>query len=315
MKKNLKKVLPFAISVVLLAVLAGYAPWDEVAKIVTQELHASTLIYLFLLSLGYYSLKAFRFWLLLVAMGIRKPFYLVALSYISAQPASLLPGGEIFRSHALKQQTGVPVKKSIAQFTMQGILEGAGLATVMIISTLALHALRVPAIILGVLVIASLYALARGYLVPFLHALNKLPFIDVSEKSIHHFNERHKDVLNRKWLPPMYVLSLVTEVIGTMIAYVSIHGLGGDINIWQAGLMYVIPVIVGFISLLPGGFGLSEQSSIGILLLSNVTTAMAVAGTLVMRVTIVGLGVIFGTIALLISHLRLRQQGRTIFEF
>lgn len=307
--------LPFVVSAILLIILISYAPWGEVFSIL-GDFDLSTILILFVLSLAYYGLKAFRFWWLLIAMGIRKPFLVVALSYISAQPASLLPGGEVFRSHALAQQTGVPVKKSIAQFTMQGILEGAGLATVMIVSALALHALRVPAIILGLAVAFGLFGLTRGYLVPFLHLVNKvLPFVNVSEQSIQRFNRQHKDVLNRKWLPPMYALSLLTEIIGTAIAYTSIHGLSGHINVWQAGLMYVIPIIIGFISLLPGGIGLSEQSAIGILLLSHVTTALAVAGTLVMRTTITGLGVVYGAIALGIGHLRLKRHGKTILEF
>lgn len=313
MKKNIKKVLPFVVSIILLAILVGYAPWSEVASILA-DFDASTIAILVALSLAYYGLKAFRFWWLLVAMGIRKPFWLVALSYISAQPASLLPGGEVFRSHALERQTGVPVKKSIAQFTMQGILEGAGLATVMLISAIFLHALRIPALVLTIAVLIGLVGLDK-YLVPFLHFLNKyIPFINVSEDSIQNFSEKHKDVLNRKWFPPMYGLSVLTEIIGAAIAYTSIHGLGGHINVWQAGLMYVIPIIVGFISLLPGGIGLSEQSSVGVLLLSHVTTAVAVAGTLVMRATIVGLGVIYGVIALIIGQIRLRKQGRALFE-
>jgi uncharacterized protein (TIRG00374 family) len=304
--RQIRRITPFAISLVLIAVLVSYAPWDEVARVLA-DFDATTILLLVVLSLAYYALKAYRFWLLLIAMGIRKPFPVVAMSYISAQPVSLLPGGEIYRSHALEHQTGVPVRKSIAQFTMQGVLEGAGLATVMLVSALALHALRIPAMILGVLVLLSLFALARGYLKPFLHLLNRLPLIDVSEKNIIHFNARHKDILNRHWLPQMYALSLLTEIIGASIAYVSVAGVGGHINVFQAGLMYVIPIVVGFFSLLPGGIGLSEQSAIGVLLLSDVSTAVAVASTLIMRATIVGLGVMYGCIALLIGQKRLRR--------
>jgi len=239
-------------------------------------------------------------------MEIKQPFWPVAISYLSAQPASLLPGGEVFRSHALEEHTGVPVKKSLAQFTLQGILEGAGLATVMILSAVALHALRVPAVILLGLVLAALVGLARGYMRPFLHALNHLPFIHVSEASITHFNHRHELILNRRQFPNLYLLSLLIECVGTAIAYVSVSGLHGQINIFQAGLLYTIPIIVGFISLLPGGIGLSEQSAVGVLLLSKVTVAQAVASTLLMRVTIVGLGLIYGGIALLFGQYRLR---------
>jgi uncharacterized protein (TIRG00374 family) len=304
--KKFRRLLPFAISLILVIVLVSYAPWAEVARILS-DFDLSTILLLILLSLAYYALKTFRFWLLLIAMGIRETFGIVTVSYISAQPVSLLPGGEIYRSHALERQTGVPVRKSLAQFTMQGILEGAGLATVMIVSAIALHALRIPAIILGVLVVLILTAFARGYLQPFLHLLNHLPLIDVSEKNIINFSERHKDVLNSHWLPGLYALSLLIEFVGTAIAYVSVAGIGGHINIFQAGLMYVLPVIVGFLSLLPGGFGLSEQSAIGVLLLSDVSTAQAVAATLIMRVAIVGLGVVYGSIALFVGQTRLRR--------
>jgi uncharacterized protein (TIRG00374 family) len=305
--QHFRKILPFAISLILVGVLVAYAPWHEIGDIL-GDFDPGTILLLIGLSLLYYGLKALRFWYLLIAMEIQQPLKLVALSYISSQPASLLPGGEAFRSYALEKYTGVPVRRSIAQFTLQGILEGAGLATVMLGSAIALHALRIPAIILTVVVIVCLIGLARGYLGVVLHWLNRLPKISINAERIEHFDKHQRAVLSRKWLPLMYAMSLIIELVGAAIAYVSVVGLGGELNIYQAGLLYVIPIIVGFISLLPGGIGLSEQSAVGVLLLSKVSTAQAVAATLIMRVTIVGLGVLYGVIALLIGHRRLQKM-------
>jgi uncharacterized membrane protein YbhN (UPF0104 family) len=98
------------------------------------------------------------------------------------------------------------------------------------------------------------------------------------------------------------VLSLAIEGVGAGIAFASVVGLGGDINGYQAILVYAIPIILGWLSLLPGGFGISEQSAVGVLLLSDVKVSTAVAATLIMRVTIVGLGAAYGGLAILFAH-------------
>jgi uncharacterized protein (TIRG00374 family) len=312
-KQSLQRIVPIVISIVLLIILASYAPWGKVGHVLA-DLDFSTIIILLVLSLLYYSLKALRSWYLLQAMGIQQPFKLVALSYIAAQPVSLLPAGEAYRSQTLHRITGVPVQRSLPQFTMQGFLEAAAMVSIMIVSTLALNTLRLPAIILGILVLIFAIAISRGYVANVTRLVNRLPFLHLSERDIQGFNQRHEAVLSWQWLPFLYGLSLVAELVGTAIAFTSVVGLGGHLSIYQSCLFYVIPVIVGFVSLLPGGIGISEQSAIGVLLLSHIHIATAVAATVVMRVTIVGLGVLYGVIALLIEKFRVPRSAEWLRE-
>jgi uncharacterized protein (TIRG00374 family) len=300
-KKILRRYIPFAISLVLLAILVSYAPWTKVGGIL-NDFDLSTILILLGLSLAYYFLKTVRFWYLIQAIGINQPFKIVALSYLSAQPISLLPAGEIYRSEELKRQAGVPLETSLPQFTMQGLLEGTAMTLLMVISALALNTLRFVAIGLALLVLVATIGISRGYVKNVTRLANKLPFIDLSETSIRKFSKRHQRVLTWHWLPFLYGLSILIELVGTAIAYVSVKGLGGDINFFEAVLFYTIPIIVGFVSLIPGGFGISEQTAVGVLLLANVSVAQAVSSTIIMRFTIVGLGVLYGCIALVISR-------------
>jgi|GEM_PF-2306033 len=302
--KRLRRIAPFIISLILVLVLVSYAPWAKVARIL-GDFDLSTIFLLLGLSLIYYGLKSYRFWWLLRAMHIHKPLSLVTLSYISAQPVSLLPAGEIYRSNALERYTDVPVKQSLPQFTIQGLLEGIAMGTLALISAWTLGTLRIAAIGLTIVALLSLIGLRKGYFKYFIAVINRLPFLNVTAETVERFNRQHRDVLSRRNLPALYGQSLLIELSGTAIAYVSVVGIGGHINLFQAALLYVIPVIVGFISLLPGGLGISEQSAIGVLVLSDVSVEHAVAATLIMRVTIVGLGVVYGGIALIIGHVRL----------
>jgi len=302
-KRYVRRYLPFVVSVILIIVLVSYAPWSQVSHILA-DFDLGTILLLVGLSLIYYGLKTIRFWYLLQAMNIQKPFKLVALSYMSAQPVSLLPGGEIYRSHALRRYTGVPIETSLPQFTMQGILEGGAMTSLMVISALALGTLRLVAISLAVFVLVVTIAISRGYISNVTRIANRLPFVNLTERSIQKFSKRHEAVLTWNWLPFLFGISLLIELSGTAIAYAAVVGLDGHINFYQAVLFYAIPIIVGFISLLPGGIGLSEQSAIGVLLLSRISIAHAIASTLIMRVTIVGLGVLYGCMALLFRPVR-----------
>lgn len=306
--RMVRKFLPFVVSALLLLVLAGYAPWHEVIELLSQA-RLLSIIGLLLLSILYYSLKTLRFWYLLQAIGIHEKLSIVSLSYMSAQPVSLLPAGEVFRSHSLRRYTGIPVKKSIAQFTMQGFLEGASMAILLVVSALALHVLRIPALILIAVILMAVIGIQKGYLNTFFKGLNKLPFINASQQSVTKFNDQQKAVLSKQWLPLLIGLSLAIELCGVAIAYISVIEVGQQVNFFQAALLYVVPVIVGFITFLPGGFGASEQSAVALLLLAGIAIAPAVAATLIMRVTIVGLGFVYGVCAFTYGRLRYQPHS------
>jgi uncharacterized membrane protein YbhN (UPF0104 family) len=292
---------PIIISLILVAILVGYAPWAEVLDAI-RDCPPSVIAILGLLSLLYYALKSLRFWLLLRAMDIRQPLKTVALSYMSAQPVSLLPAGEVYRSHQLKKYTGVPLSESIPQFTMQGVLEGVSMVSLALISALALRTLRLPFLALTIVLIAVVLAIRRGHVASISRALNRLPFFNVNSSTIDSLNYKHQAVLNRNKLPLLLAISITTELVGAAIAYFAVVGVGAHINIYQSILLYVIPVIVGFVSLLPGGLGISEQSAVGILLLADIPIAEAVGSTLLMRCTLVVLGVAYGGLALILGR-------------
>lgn len=306
--KKFRKYFPLLVSAALIIVLIGYAPWRDVGDII-EDISVSGVIVLVLLSLVYYALKTLRFWYLLKAMDIHKPFWVVSLSYLSAQPVSILPGGELYRSRALEQHTGVPLRRSVGQFTMQGILEGTAMVTLAIIAALFLGKLRVPFIALGFLLVISIVLINRGGVAKAGRILNRLPFLNLHDQDLEAISNHHQAVLRWQWFLWLYALSIAIELVGSAIALASVASIGAHIDIYQAILVYVIPVIVGFVSFLPAGLGISEQSAVGIMLLSNMRIATAVTATLLMRLAIVGLGMVYGGIALIFGRRRLNARG------
>lgn len=307
--KLLKRLIPIAVSIILIAILIGYAPWPEVWKAM-QKLSLASIGLLILFSISYYTLKTIRFQLMLKAMEIRKPIKEVALSYMAAQPVSLLPAGELYRSRTLEQRTGVPMKESAPQFTMQGLLEGAGIAIVGVIATLGIGKLRVPMIILMVAVIAGFIVVRKANLVVLRKYINSIPFVNVSRARLKKFAEGNRNILFGPQLPWLILLSVFIELVGAAAAYVAVTGLGGDIGPFEAIIVYIVPLLVSFVSFLPGGIGASEQSAVGILVLSGLSVAIAVGATLIMRATIVGSGVLYGASAYALMKSTNKKRAR-----
>ena len=77
-----------------------------------------------------------------------------------------------------------------------------------------------------------------------------------------------------------------------------LHLLGYDIGIITAAFVYGFSLVIGGITLLPGGLGGAELTMMQLLILNGVSAAVAVATTLVIRLTSLWFSVVLGMIAL-----------------
>lgn len=294
--KILKRLIPFIVSAFLMFIIVGLAPWSEVWRILSG-LQIATIAILVTLSLSYYLAKAYRFWYMLQIINIKEPLWPVVLVYLSAQPITLLPGGELYRTKALQRYRGVRMSRSVATFTTQGIFEGLGLAAVGLTAAIMLGIGELLAFLLLAVVTVAILGIRRGYLEPISRWINKLPFFNISRQRLKSFSERNQAMFRGTDFIRLAALSLSVELIGVLIALVSVNGLGGDINLLQAALVYIVPVIVAFVSFLPGGFGASEQSAIGLLILMGQGGGLAVAATILLRAFVVGSGLVYSAVA------------------
>lgn len=91
------------------------------------------------------------------------------------------------------------------------------------------------------------------------------------------------------------VLAWTAEAIA--LCYI-LHLLGYHITLLTCAFIYGFSLVIGGITLLPGGLGGAEITMLQLLILNNVPTPVAVAATLVIRLTSLWFSVILGIIAL-----------------
>lgn len=300
---TLRRYLPLVLGVIILVVIGVFAPWGKVIPLVAK-VKTESLVAMAMLAVGYYAAKTFRFWVMLKLLKIDKPLGRVALLYMAAQPVSVLPAGELYRTVLLEKELGVPVKDSAATITLQGLIEAVVLLGFSLAGAFVLGKDRVAVLAVAVLVILLLVALKRGWLLGGEQLLNKLPFVQISERKFRRFITDHQKLLSARALILIGGLSLIPVICGIVIFYIAAHAVGADITLAQSSIGYCLPVVLSGLSFLPGGIGASEGGTIGILKLINVGTAASFAITLLIRVFTLGAGMIFGLIALLITYSR-----------
>ena len=151
--------------------------------------------------------------------------------------------------------------------------------TLALLSAVAIH--RYMLIVLGVAAVYSLVLLVinsrRETHAKSHNLLNRIPLVSVSKAKFMKFIGKNQTLLSGKNLVVLLVSSLISSTIAITALYVCAQSFGVELNPLQAVIAFTLPMILQNLTFIPGGFGINEQSSVGILLLIGVSLPGAVA--------------------------------------
>ncbi|MBZ0199801.1 MAG: flippase-like domain-containing protein, partial [Ignavibacteriaceae bacterium] len=122
--------------------------------------------------------------------------------------------------------------------------------------------------------------------------------------NIHHAYESSYTMLRPIPLFYMTLLSLVSwffECLGYYIILINFHI---DVTIFWSSFSYALATIVGAITMLPGGLGVTEGSLTLLLVEKGVANEIAVASTFIIRVVTLWFAVLVGVISVTLYQKR-----------
>lgn len=112
------------------------------------------------------------------------------------------------------------------------------------------------------------------------------------------FTEIHQDYLEildeKKILIQPLIWAIVTNILDMALVEIAFLALGTWVNPATLFVAYGISSIVGAVSAIPGGAGVYEAIMITFLVSSGVPADVAIAGTLLARITLIGGTILFG---------------------
>ncbi len=300
MTSNKRTYLKYALHAAILIglVVAGikYLNGAEVYQALRQYTYGFAPLIL-IASLGYVVLKAWRFVLLLRPLDGDLHWSVISKAYVAGQAAALLPGGIAARAGLLKQ-VHVPLGKGSIPVVFSSGLDQLVLITGALITSLWFERGRTPVLILlGVIGLVSLMLIIPT---------TRRRLGDMFEWIMQRFD------LNQQWqeflevLPDVVTWQTMSTTIGlTLVGFafhivaldLSIRGLGFSLAYSTLILAYILPTVLGRLSGLPGGVGVTEAGMVGFLTsTSELETGTAAAVVAIFRIAVVVIPAIIGAL-------------------
>ena len=296
------KYLPLGLGILILTISALFAPWHEVTPYLKRLTVIDGLI-ITALGTAFYFSRIIRYRYMIKVLGESMGFRQLVTAYFVSQPISLLPAGEMYRSVMLKKHGNIPLVSGIPIVFIQSLTEKIGLVLIALVGSIILHKYVAIVLLVAVLYAALIITLQYRKSGRKRHKLvNMIPFVKVSRRKMLSFFKQNHVLLSGWSFVVLLLSSFVSSIIAITALFVAAQAMDIKLSIIESGIAYALPTILQNLTFLPGGIGVNEQGSVGILLLFGEALPAAIAITLVVRFITLGLGVILGVLAIIFDR-------------
>ena len=280
---KLKYLLHAAVLVGLIIAGFKYLNGEDVWSAL-QSFNYTYLPFILGLSALYMLLKAWRFYVLLEPFSGAKAG-VVMRGYAAGQAATLLPGGIAARA-AILQQAEVPVEDSGVPVAFSSICDQAVFVAAALVAAIFYAPARTPALVIaGVIVVGTVLTLIPAVR----RALNSLAEwaagrFDAQEK-YHDFLENAGAVLTFRVIALSLGITVASLALEIVMLDLTVRGVGEAAGYDALSLAYILPTMLGRLSGLPAGLGVTEAGMVGFLTsVAGIGTGVATGATIIFRI-------------------------------
>jgi uncharacterized protein (TIRG00374 family) len=198
----------------------------------------------------------------------------------------MTPGklGEAWKSWLIRDEQGTPISTTMPVIVAERVTDLLGVVSISLLGVIAFGRSPVVLILLALLLISGILLLQyERACYWFLDRLDQLPIISRKTDAFRNLYENSRTLLRLRPLGVTTILSICSWGLECVGMWLVLKGFGVDVSLIAAAFVFAVASILGAISLLPGGLGVTEGSMIGLLLVFEVGRAQAVSATLVIR--------------------------------
>lgn len=289
---NLKSIAKnnFIIIVAVLVIYIAIILYSDIGKFlqVTSHIDLQKILFvLFLMSLSML-LLALRFHRLVLALGaqinIKKSIaiYFLGLAF-SVTPFS---SGTVIKSHIIKRDLSIPIAKTFPIILIEKWNELVAVV-ILLVFFLFLHFTLESALVtaMGVVLVSVFLVIIKNErtFVIFKKIGSKISFLKQIEENVNNSKNSIQILTNRKNTVEGIVFTLASKILETISVVLVFETVGISLNFATSGQVYFSGVLLGFLSLIPGGLGVTEGSILGLLLRLGNDFALASAAVIMIR--------------------------------
>lgn len=227
------------------------------------------------------------------------------LIFTAGMVMSVTPGkvGEVFKSYLLKRVNGTPITASAPIVLAERLTDGLAMLLLMALGLTLYPPARPAFIALVVLTAVGIVILQRRPLFERMVAIvARLPLGAKIAPRLLTIYDSTVRLLHWRILLVSTIISFVSWGFECVAFYYVLVGLGvagTPLLLLQATFIFAASTLFGLVSFLPGGLGVSEVSSVGLLVaMVAISASAATTATILIRFCTLWFGVLLGVIAL-----------------
>jgi uncharacterized protein (TIRG00374 family) len=266
-----------------------------------------------LLSVGNYLVRLFRWNYYLRKLGIEVGGRESAIVFFAGLVMSITPGkfGELLKSQYLKNINGTARRRSGPVVLAERLTDLIG---VLVLASFGIFRLNygevIFFIVLGIIVVFLVIVSSRKLCLGILKMFDALPVIGGMAHKLEDVYESTAALLKPAPLFNSTILSIMAwgcESVGFFLVINAFPEI--SISYTDALFIYAFATVVGAVTMLPGGLGITEGTMTGLLVLLHVPAAVAVVSTLITRLGTLWFAVVVGLIVTGVWHRLLEGEG------
>ena len=224
---------------------------------------------------------------------------------MSVTPAKL---GEVLKSVLVKEITGDSISKTAPIILAERITDFLSLLVISFAGAIVFDYGGNITIMVAIFFVILIIVISNKQIaLPIINVSEKIPLIKKYIQHIHSAYESSYQLLKLKHLILMTLLSLVSWGFECLGYYLILVNFNADFGLLWASFSYSFSTIVGAISMLPGGLGLTEGSLTFLLVQKGISADIAVATTFIVRVVTLWFAVLVGIVSLSFYQKRFGQ--------
>jgi uncharacterized protein (TIRG00374 family) len=308
--KYLKYILHAAVLIGLILAAVKYINGEEVLQALRSYNYAFAPALLALSAL-YLGMKAWRFVQLLRPVS-DVPGNVMFRGYVAGTAATLVPGGVAARA-GLMDQAGISVAKSGMPVALSSILDQVAFIGSALLAAIWFENVRVPVLILlGVLVLLGVifaFPAPRRWLKNVAAAIAKR--FNVAEQW-KNFLQHGREVINTRTILVALAITIAGLLVQVIMLDFSLRGFGFDVPYATLFFAYIVPTMLGRLSALPAGVGVTEASMVGFLSSSaGVDPDTGLAATAIFRIGTVFFQALLGALVYFFAWRGEKEKSRS----
>ena len=301
MLKKLKKKVLISIVIAGIVYLAFtiYADYEEVL-LAFYRFDLILILPLLLLSFLNYITRFFKwdYYISIVGVELKKTDSFSI--FMTGLIMSVTPGkiGELLKAYLVKEVTNTSVSKTAPIIFAERVTDFISLLLITVTGAFAFDYGSNIVIIVSLFLVILVIAISNKRLaLDVLTLLEKIVFIKKYLTNLHTAFESSYLLLKPKPLLLMTLLSLFSWGFECLGYYIILLNFGIDFGLFWAFFSYSFATIIGAISMLPGGLGITEGSLTFMLIRENISKNVAFATTFIIRVVTLWFAVFVGVLS------------------